>query len=152
MQTFEVEIKLIVHVQRAGDAASPAERRSVNGPLRVPPKVFRVRGNVLTYVSCRRGVGLGLSVIKHCQMLPSHRHTGAVSLIKLRWHRGKPSLTRCLLWTAFFLSASQPGFWAGEHLMIEPEPDPSKIKFYSQFCWHQQQRIGNFVDRFFVQK
>ena len=56
MQTFEVEIKLIVHAQRAGDAASPAERRSVNGPLRVPPKVFRVRGNVLTYVSCRRGL------------------------------------------------------------------------------------------------
>ncbi len=40
MQTFEVEIKLIVHAQRAGDAASPAERRSVNGPLRVPPKVL----------------------------------------------------------------------------------------------------------------
>ena len=75
MQTFEVEIKLIVHAQRAGDTASPAERRSVNGPLRVPPKVFRVRGNVLTYVSCRRGVGLGLSVIKHCQMLPSHRRS-----------------------------------------------------------------------------
>lgn len=75
MQTFEVEIKLIVHAQRAGDTASPAERRSVNGPLRVPPKVFRVRGNVLTYVSCRRGVGPGLSVIKHCQMLPSHRRS-----------------------------------------------------------------------------
>ena len=75
MQTFEVEIKLIVHAQRAGDAASPAERRSVNGPLRVPPKAPQVRGNVLAYVSCRRGVGPGLSVIKHCKMLPSHRRS-----------------------------------------------------------------------------
>lgn len=65
----------MVHAQRAGVAESPAERKSVNGPLRVPPKAPQVRGNVLAYVSCRRGVGPGLSVIKHCQMLPSHRRS-----------------------------------------------------------------------------
>lgn len=57
----------MVHAQRVGDAESPAERKSVNGPLRVPPKDHRVRGNVLAYVSCRRGVGPGLSVIINCQ-------------------------------------------------------------------------------------
>ena len=76
MQTFEVEIKLMVHAQRAGVAESPAERKSVNGPLRVPPKDHRVRGNVLAYVSCRRGVGPGLSVIINCQMT---QYLGAVS-------------------------------------------------------------------------
>ena len=78
------------------------------------PERLQVRRNVKAYVSCRRDVGLSLSVIKWGFLDKSDAIIcWSLELIELRWHRGKSVLNFSKLWADFFVSASRfPGWWA----------------------------------------
>lgn len=60
-KTNEVEIKTVVHAQRAAVAGNAVERKQSNGPPRDRPKAFASQLVRETYVSGREGVSPSLS-------------------------------------------------------------------------------------------